>query len=147
MAMKIESPAFQNNAKIPSKHTCEGKDVSPPLNFTNIPDHAKSLVLIVDDPDAPSGTFDHWIVWNLPPDTHHLSEGASVPKQGTNGFRETRYRGPCPPPGKPHHYFFKLYALDILLDLPEGSRKAAVEGAMKGHILSEAQLIGLYQRS
>ncbi|MCE5319316.1 MAG: YbhB/YbcL family Raf kinase inhibitor-like protein [Parachlamydia sp.] len=144
--LKIESPAFKNKEKIPAKYTCEGKDRSPPLLFSCIPAKTKSLALIVDDPDAPMGTFDHWIAWNLPPTTTELAEGASVPSEGINGFGSSNYRGPCPPPGKPHHYFFKLYALDTTLDLEAGSTKAALENAMKGHILSEAELVGLYQR-
>jgi Raf kinase inhibitor-like YbhB/YbcL family protein len=92
------------------------------------------------------GTFDHWIAWNIPADTKSFAEGFHPPKQGINGFGQTRYRGPCPPPGRPHRYFFKLYALDTLLDLPDGSDKAALEEAMEGHILANAELIGLYQR-
>src|SRR5262245_5883190 len=144
--MKFTSSAFQNNQKIPKRYTCDGEDLSPPLHFGDIPEGTTSLALIVEDPDAPSGTFDHWIVWNLPPSNHELAEGAHVPKQGMNGFHERRYRGPCPPAGKPHHYVFKLYALDKLIDLSDGSPKAALENAMKGHILGQAQLIGIYQR-
>lgn len=146
VAMKFTSSAFQNNQKIPQKYTCEGEDVSPALHIADIPAGTQSLAIIVDDPDAPMGTFDHWIAWNLPPTTHDLPEGGKVPKQGTNGFRERRYRGPCPPHGKPHRYFFKLYALDTLIDIHEGSPKAALEQAMQGHILGQAQLVGLYQR-
>lgn len=144
--MKIESPAFANNQKIPKKHTCEGEDVSPALNFSDIPEGTHSLAIIVDDPDAPSGTFDHWLAWNIPAATKTLGEGANIPRQGTNGFGDTRYRGPCPPRGKPHRYFFKIFALDSLLFIPEGSNKEALEEAMEGHILGEAQLIGIYQR-
>jgi Raf kinase inhibitor-like YbhB/YbcL family protein len=145
--MKIKSSAFEHQGSIPAKYTCEGDDISPPLTFSGIPAEAESLVLILDDPDAPMGTFDHWLVWNLPPKQHHLSEGAkNLPVLGRNDFEELRYRGPCPPPGKPHRYFFKLYALDIQLDLPEGSSKDEVEEAMKGHILDKAELIGIYQR-
>lgn len=143
--MNIESPSFTNNQPIPKKYTCHGEDVSPPLTFSDVPDKAISLALIVDDPDAPSGTFDHWLVWNIPATTQHLSEGAKVPREGTNSFRETRYRGPCPPKGRPHHYFFKLYALDKILDIKAGSSKSDLEKAMKGHTLGQAQLIGLYQ--
>ncbi len=144
--MKIECSAFQNNQKIPTQYTCDGKDISPPLSFQEIPKGTKSLALIVYDPDAPMGTFDHWIAWNLPPDQMKLSEGGKVPHQGKNGFSETRYRGPCPPRGTSHHYFFKLFALDVLINLPEGSTKGALEEAMEGHVLGQAQLIGLYQR-
>lgn len=144
--MKIESSAFSEMGTIPQKYTCDGADVSPPLQISGIPAEAKSLVLIVDDPDAPSGTFDHWIAWNIDPGTKSLAEGVALSHQGTNGFRDTRYRGPCPPKGKPHRYLFKLYALDATLNLKAGSTKAAVEEAMQGHILAQAQLVGLYQR-
>jgi Raf kinase inhibitor-like YbhB/YbcL family protein len=144
--MIIESPAFEQNQTIPQRYTCDGEDLSPPLTFSGLPQGTASLALIVDDPDAPRGTFDHWIVWNIPSAQHDLKEGAHVPKEGAKGFGDTRYRGPCPPKGKPHHYFFKLYALDVPLNLPAGSTKAAVEEAMEGHILGKAQLIGLYQR-
>jgi Raf kinase inhibitor-like YbhB/YbcL family protein len=146
LAMKMTSSAFENNQNIPSKHTCEGQDVSPALHITDIPTGTKSLAIVVDDPDAPKGTFDHWIAWNIPANTKDLAEGASVPKQGTNGFSEQRYRGPCPPPGKPHRYFFKLYALDAMIDIPAGSSKKALEQAMEGHILGQTQLVGLYKR-
>ncbi len=122
------------------------------MKFLQLPSSVKSLVLIVDDPDAPRGTFDHWIVWNIPPRLEELSEGApelrvSVEsKQGINGFGQSIYRGPAPLPGKPHRYFFKLYALDRELSIPEGSKKTDVEKAMKGHIIERAELIGTYQR-
>jgi Raf kinase inhibitor-like YbhB/YbcL family protein len=145
--MKIESSAFANKDPIPKQYTCDGVDVSPPLQVSAVPPQTKSLVLIVDDPDAPHGTFDHWIVWNLPPDTKTLTEGGAVPREGINGFQDTRYRGPCPPKGKPHRYFFKLYALDKMLTLEEGSPKQAVEQAMQGHVLEQAELVGVYGRN
>lgn len=146
MPMLIES-VFENHQPIPARYTCDGEDVSPFLRFMNTPKNTKSLAIIVDDPDAPRGTFDHWIIWNLPPDLKQLSEGesSSSAKQGTNGFQQTGYRGPCPPPGKPHRYFFKLYALDALLPLSEGASKHELEQAMQGHILEKAELIGTYQ--
>lgn len=144
--MKIESPAFENYQPIPKQYSCEGANISPPMNFMDIPSDAKSLALIVDDPDAPGGTFDHWIVWNLSPNIGKLQEGARVDYEGTNGFGKSHYGGPCPPKGHPHHYFFKLYALDTFLDLPHGTGKRNVEEAMKGHILAETELIGTYQR-
>jgi len=144
--MKIDSPAFANHEPIPQKHTCDGEDVSPKLNFSDVPDEAKSLVLIVDDPDAPMGTFDHWITWNIAPDTDGIEEGGAVPIQGKNHFNELRYRGPCPPPGPSHRYFFKLYAISKELELPEGATKQRVEEAMDGHILAKAEIIGTYQR-
>lgn len=150
--MFIES-VFEFQQPIPDQYTCEGKNVSPPLKFLQVPVKAVSLVLIVDDPDAPRGTFDHWILWNLPPNVKGLTEGAKEltslsprPLQGTNGFGKTDYRGPCPPAGNAHHYHFKLYALDIQLSLPEGASKQEVERAMQGHILEQAELIGTYQR-
>lgn len=145
-AMHLESPAFELNQMIPKRYTCEGENLSPPLKFGELPNGTKSLVLIVDDPDAPMGTFDHWVAWNIPGNLHELKEGAKLAEEGTNGFGEKGYKGPCPPKGKPHRYFFTLFALDRELDLPLGSSKAAVKNAMKGHILGTAQTIGLYQR-
>ena len=144
--MKIESSAFKNRDKIPKKYTCEGDNVSPPLSFRDIPDGSKSLALIVDDPDAPHGTFDHWIIWDLPGNTVDLKEGTSASHNGKNSYGVLEYKGPCPPPGKPHRYFFKLYALDTLLNLKDGIEKKELENAMKGHILAEAELVGLFQR-
>lgn len=150
--MLIES-VFEANAFIPSEYTCDGENVSPPLKFLNVPQGVKSLVLIMDDPDAPRGTFDHWIVWNLPPSIKGLSEGAPElttlspkPLQGLNGFKKSYYQGPCPPAGEPHHYHFKLYALDCELSLLAGSSKQDVEKAMQGHIIEQTELIGLYQK-
>lgn len=145
--MHVESSAFKHSQPIPRKYTCEGEDVSPPLTFNNLPPGTKSLALVVDDPDAPRGTFDHWIVWNIPPTKVLLEEGGKVSKQGKNHFGELRYRGPCPPPGKPHRYFFKVYALDTVIDLEQGSSKEQLEEAMEGHVLSRAELVGTYQRN
>lgn len=144
--MEIKSPAFEHGQPIPKKYTCDGEDVSPPLTFSGVPNDAKSLALVVDDPDAPLGVFDHWIVWNLDPDLKELPENASVEKQGKNDFGESKYRGPCPPPGPAHRYRFKVYALDAMLDLPEGARKKELEKAMEGHILAKGELIGTYSR-
>lgn len=150
--MIIQSKVFEHQKPIPIRYTCEGEDLSPPLAFSGIPKAAKSLVLIVDDPDAPMGTFDHWIVWNIPPTLTGISEGAkelfenNKVLQGRNGYGNNFYGGPCPPPGKPHRYFFKLYALDTLINLKEGVSKSEVEKAMKGHILEQAEVIGTYQR-
>lgn len=144
--MKIESPAFASNEPIPSKFSCEGADVSPPLSIAGIPATAVSLAIIVDDPDAPMGTFVHWVAWNIDAVTTTLGEGFEVSAQGRNDFGESRYRGPCPPPGKPHRYFFKIYALDTSLDLPEGTTKEHLLSAMEGHILGQGELIGTYQR-
>lgn len=144
--MHIDSPAFQHEHTIPQKFTCQGEGVSPELTFTDIPPKTQSLVLIVDDPDAPSGTFDHWVVWNIPANTKNLKEGVSLKYQGKNGYGTIGYKGPCPPPGKPHRYFFKLYALEEELSLPENAGKHQVERAMEGHIIAQAELIGTYQR-
>jgi Raf kinase inhibitor-like YbhB/YbcL family protein len=145
--MKISSPAFENNSKIPEKYTCDGENINPPLKIEGVPKEAKSLVLSVDDPDAPMGTFLHWLVWNIPPETNFIEEN-SLPEgavQGKNDFGKENYGGPCPPFGT-HRYFFKLYALDKILNLPTGSNLKEVEKEMEGHILDKAQLIGLYQK-
>lgn len=144
--MQIDSPVFEQHSPIPKKYTCEGDDVSPPLAFRDIPAGTKTLALIMDDPDAPNGTFDHWIVWNITPSIKSLPENAKVPNQGKNSFRETEYGGPCPPPGPSHRYFFKLYALDTIVNLPNGSTKSELEEAMEGHILGRAELVGTYKR-
>lgn len=144
--MKIQSSVFGNNQPVPRKYTCEGEDVSPPLSFSDVPKEAKSIAVVVDDPDAPGGVFDHWVVWNIPASTKELPEGAKVEKQGKNDFGELRYRGPCPPRGSPHRYRFKAYALDAVLDLPAGIRKSELEKAMERHILAKAELVGTYRR-
>jgi hypothetical protein len=150
---EIKSQAFQNNGSIPSRHACDGANLSPALSWTDPPAGTKSYALIMDDPDAPMGTFVHWVLYNLPASARQLPEG--VPRtydlegggaQGVNDFPQTGYGGPCPPPGKPHRYFFKLYALDTTLDLPSGARKRDVEQAMKGHVLAESQWMGRYRR-
>jgi len=142
----IHSPAFQNGQRIPSKYTCDGDDVPPPLALENIPQYTVSLVLIVDDPDAPSGTWDHWILFNIPKDTTRIAE--DIAQTGTHGktsWGNTSYGGPCPPHST-HRYFFKIYALDTNLRLPEGSTKEEVLEAMKGHILKQSELMGTYTR-
>jgi Raf kinase inhibitor-like YbhB/YbcL family protein len=144
--MQIETPAFQQGQPIPKKYTCSGEDVSPGLIFRSIPKGTKSFAIIVDDPDAPHGTFDHWLAWNIPGNTTSLKEGEKVPNQGINGFQEVRYRGPCPPPGKAHRYFFKLFALDTTLHLADGASKEELEKTMEGHILDRAELIGTFKR-
>lgn len=151
--MIIESPAFNFGSEIPKKYSCEGADVSPELRFSEVPAGAKSLALICDDPDAPMGTWVHWVLFNLPPETKSLSEG--LPKtqyvlktavQGINDFGKVGYGGPCPPPGKPHRYYFALYALKAPLDLKPGATKAQLLEAMKGQISAEAKLMGTYKR-
>ena len=153
MPFSLQSTAFKEGADIPRQYTCEGADTSPALNWSEPPQKTQSFALIADDPDAPVGTWVHWVAWNIPASTRQLPEnvakGADLAgggRQGTNDFRKTGYGGPCPPPGKPHRYFFKLYALDATLDLKPGAGKKDVEQAMKGHVLAEAQLMGKYQR-
>jgi hypothetical protein len=144
--MKLISTAFADNGMIPPRYTCDGPNVSPPLAISGVPEGAKALALVMDDPDAPSGTFDHWIVWNVPPETTAIEEGRQPQGvAGKNDFGRLTYGGPCPPSGI-HTYRFKLYALDARLSLKEGSRKMALEEAMKGHILAEALLRGKYSR-
>ena len=144
--MKITSSAFQEGGNIPSKFTCDGSDTSPPLQITGVPSEAKSLVLIADDPDAPSGLFTHWLVWNIPPQTNSIAEG-SAPKgvQGTNDFGKSGYGGPCPPPGT-HRYSFKIFALDRELDLRAGAKRSQLDAAMKGHVIAQGELVGRYAR-
>jgi hypothetical protein len=144
--MQIKSSAFANNQKLPERYTCDGAKVNPPLTFEGIPSETKSLVLIFDDPDAPSGDFVHWLLWNIKPDTYSINEH-SVPSgavQGLNGYSRYAYGEPCPPSGS-HHYTFKLYALDTVLSIPNSSTKADLLVAMEHHILAQASLIGIYR--
>ncbi|MDD3374679.1 MAG: YbhB/YbcL family Raf kinase inhibitor-like protein [Candidatus Omnitrophica bacterium] len=145
-AMKITSPEFKHNEMIPKKFTCQGEDVSPTLLISDIPVNAKSLVLIVDDPDAPIGNWDHWIVYNIMPQTSRIEEGSIPGKQALNDFNRGDWGGPCPPSGT-HRYFFKIYALNKILTLDENSRKSDVESAMSGCIIDQAQMIGLYKKT
>lgn len=153
MNIQLTSTAFADGLPIPTKYTCDGSDISPPLAWANAPANVKSYTLIADDPDAPVGTWVHWVIYNLPPSATALAENTpksdSLPdgaKQGVNDFRKTGYGGPCPPPGKAHRYFFKLYALDTTLDLPSGATKKDLLKAMEGHVLAQGQLMGTYQR-
>jgi Raf kinase inhibitor-like YbhB/YbcL family protein len=153
MSVEITSTAFQPGATIPKKHTGDGGDRSPPLAWSNPPAGTKSFALICDDPDAPRGTWVHWVLFNLPGEARHLEEGvpttetiAGGAKQGKNDFGNIGYGGPAPPKGKPHRYFFKLYALDVDLELPPGATKSQVVEAMKGHVLAEGKLMGTYGR-
>lgn len=143
-AMKITSPAFKHNEYIPAKYTCEGEDINPELSISDIPEGAKSLALIMDDPDAPMGVWVHWVVFDIPV-TARIEENSVPGKLGITNSGRKDYHGPCPPSGT-HHYFFKLYALDARLNLKEGVSKGQLEKAMQGHILDKAELIGLYQR-
>ena len=149
--LEIISDAFKQGETIPQQYTCDGDDISPNLTWDRPPDGSKELVLICDDPDAPGGTWDHWIVYNLPPDESGLPEGLTkeIPGggiQGKNSWRQNRYGGPCPPKGPAHRYFFRLYAVDKKLDLQPGATKAEVEKAMEGHILAQGELMGKYGR-
>jgi Raf kinase inhibitor-like YbhB/YbcL family protein len=144
--MKVTSSAFQDGGNIPSKFTCDGADSSPPLQIAEVPSGAKSLAFIVDDPDAPSGLFTHWMVWNIPPQTGTVGEG-SAPKgvHGTNDFGKSGYGGPCPPSGS-HRYYFKIFALDRELDLPAGAKRGQLDAAIKGHVVAQGELMGRYSR-
>lgn len=150
--MVITSGAFEHEGTIPDAYSCDGADISPELNWTGVPEGTQSLVLILDDPDAPGGTFTHWVIYNIPADATGLEENipkiatlASGALQGRNSFGSIGYGGPCPPLGQSHRYFFKLYALDITLDLGSGASKAQVLAAMEGHILAEAEIMGNFQ--
>jgi Raf kinase inhibitor-like YbhB/YbcL family protein len=140
----ISSPAFGQNKAIPAKYTCDGANVNPPLQIRGIPEGAKSLVLIVEDPDAPMGLWIHWVVWNVPI-TSTISENSIPGMEGTTTSKKRRYGGPCPPSGT-HRYFFKVYALDTRLDLSGDAQKRDVEEAMQNHILAKGELVGLYSR-
>lgn len=146
--MQITSPMFENEQSIPTQYTCDGEDISPPLVFLEVPEETQSLALIVDDPDAPGKVWTHWVVFNIPPHIHEISEGkppvGSI--QGTNDFQRTGYGGPCPPAGV-HHYYFTLYALDGLLDLPSGCDKKEVLQAIESRVIQQAELIATYKRS
>lgn len=146
-ALNLSSPSFKQNETIPSKYTCDGADVNPPLVIRNVPQGARSLALIVDDPDAPAGTWVHWVLWNIGPKTTMIDENSvpSAARQGMNDFRKRDYGGPCPPSGT-HRYFFKLYALDTMPDLGPDATKASLERAMRGHIIAHAELIGTYTK-
>jgi hypothetical protein len=144
---KVSGPAFENNGPIPAKFTCDGTNINPPLKIENIPREAKSLALVFDDTDAPRGSYVHWILWNIDPAVKEIREN-SVPEgaiQGTNDFKKQNYGGPCPPT-RAHRYVFKVYALDLRLNLDSGTTKAALEKAMEGHVIARAQLTGTYKR-
>ncbi len=151
--ISISAQAFRAGENIPAEYTCDGKNISPALSWSGIPAGAKSIALIMDDPDAPGGTFVHWVLYNVSPDTQKLPKGiprnetlADGSRQGNTSYGRPGYGGPCPPAGKPHRYYFKIYALDIKLDLSHGATKADVERAMKGHMLAQGELLGKYGR-
>ena len=149
MAIQLSSPAFRSGEAIPRKYTCDGNDVSPPLEWTGVPDGTRSLALIVDDPDAPRGTWTHWIVTNLDAATTSLPEGGPLParaREGRNDFKRPGYGGACPPPGTSHRYFFRLYALDSELDVQANATREAVLDAMRDHVLAQGELMGTYER-
>ncbi len=151
--MLLTSPVFKHNTSIPPKYTCDGSNVSPPLEISDVPVNAKSLALIMDDPDIPDfvkqkfgiQVWDHWIVFNIPPTKTKIAEGENPGTKGKGTYPHLNYGGPCPP-DREHRYFFKLYALDARLDLPEGSDKKQLEAAMKGHIIEQCELVGRYER-
>ena len=152
-AFELASDAFENNGYIPARYTCKGEDVSPPLSWSDVPKGTKSFVLIMDDPDAPMGTWIHWVAYNIPGGSRSLEENIpqrisfdSGMKQGINSFRRVGYGGPCPPPGPAHRYFFQLYAIDTQLDLLPGATKGAVLKAIQGHVIDRTQLIGIFKR-
>lgn len=152
MTIELTSPAFGQGEAIPTKYTCDGEDISPPLQWQNLPDGTESLAFIMDDPDAPRGTWVHWVLYDIPAAASELPENVApantVPgggSQGTSSFRRVGYDGPCPPGGS-HRYFFKLYALDSRLDLAAGATKEQLLAAMEGHILAQGELMGAYAR-
>lgn len=151
MAFQLFSTAFANGGWIPDLHTCQGADLSPALEWSGEPAGTRSLALIVDDPDAPAGIWNHWLLWEIPPTTHNLAQGfkpGSVGLSGRNDFGRTGYGGPCPPKGHgPHRYFFKMYALGLDgLGLQEGKKRADLDRAISGHVLAEAQFLGRFER-
>lgn len=143
--LSVKSPAFNQGELIPKKYTCDGEDINPPLIIEGVPKEAKTLVLAMDDPDAPSGTWDHWIVWNIAASTAKIGEDSVPGVEGKNSFGQTGYGGPCPPSGT-HRYFFKVYALDIQLNLTGRSKKKDAEKVMQGHVLAKGELMGVYRR-
>ncbi|ADI73657.1 PEBP family protein [Methanohalobium evestigatum Z-7303] len=142
--IEVTSSAFKHNGEIPKKYSCDGEDINPDLQFSNVPSGTESLVLIMDDPDAPVGTFTHWVVWNIDPSSS-IKENSVPGVQGANSFGKSSYGGPCPPSGT-HRYFFRVYALDTKLDKSEGATKKEVEKAMEGHVVGKGELMGNYSR-
>jgi hypothetical protein len=146
--MKMSSTAFSEGMAIPRKYTCDDQNISPQLAWSGVPAGTRSLALVMDDPDASSGSFVHWVLFDIPSAFSELREGVQrVGVPGSNSFRKLGYNGPCPPPGPAHRYFFKLYALDTILELHPGASKAELESAMQGHTLESAQCMGRYSRS
>ena len=151
MAFKLVTSAFEEGGAIPTLHTCEGADISPSLEWSDEPRDTKSYALIADDPDAPAGTWNHWLLWDIPASVHTLAQGfkpGMVGASGANDFGKPGYGGPCPPPGHgPHRYFFKIHALDVeSLSLRAGARRADLDRALRGHVLAQTQYMGRYER-
>jgi Raf kinase inhibitor-like YbhB/YbcL family protein len=153
MSFALQTNAFSPGGTIPKKYTCDASDVSPELTWSGAPAGTQAFALIVDDPDAPAGTWTHWIAWDIPASATKLPEGlpkdetlADGTRQGKNDFKRIGYNGPCPPPGKPHRYFFKLYALGSKLEVKAGASRSELESAMKGHVLGQAEVMGKYGR-
>jgi len=144
--LQIASPAIADGATIPTQFTCSGANQSPPLSWSGVPQGTKSLALLVEDPDAPAGTFVHWVVYDIPPSSGGFKPGAADGKEGANGMGADKYMGPCPPPGKPHHYHFRLFALDWNPNLEANPTGQALRGAMTGHIIESAELVGIFSR-
>ena len=151
--MTVSSTAFKNNAAIPQRFSCQGDDISPALSWSSAPEETKSFALILEDPDAPHGTFYHWVIYNIPATEHGLAENIArrepLPngaRQGINSAQQLGFMGPCPPAGKAHRYYFKLYALDTEINIPGEATHNKLESAMRGHILAEGEIMGTYQR-
>lgn len=148
MPLQLSSPAFSSGSEIPRKYTCDGQDVAPPLEWSGVPEHSKSVALICEDPDAPSGTFTHWVLYDIPASTRELPEHPTLGRPGVNSFGQPGFGGPCPPTRDPaHHYHFHLYALDLESIGPAGLSNEAARHAMEGHVVAECELVGTYQRA
>jgi Raf kinase inhibitor-like YbhB/YbcL family protein len=153
VSFAVKSPAFSNGGEIPRRFTCSGEDVSPGVSWSDLPQKAHSVALVADDPDAPGGTWTHWVIWNIPVGANSLPEAVPAreslengARQGRNDFNRIGYGGPCPPPGRPHRYFFRLYALDMNLDVNAGASRSELENAMKAHIVAQAEWMGMFKR-
>lgn len=146
--LELTSDSFSEGEPVPERHTCSGDGASPPLAWSGVPDGTRTMALIVHDPDAPSGDFVHWLAWNIDPADGGIEEGTPAPVEGTHGFGDPGYAGPCPPPGHgPHRYFFRLYALDTGLELEPGASREELEAAFEGRVLAEAELMGTFERT
>ncbi|MGC9490353.1 MAG: YbhB/YbcL family Raf kinase inhibitor-like protein [Thermovirgaceae bacterium] len=148
MTFIIRSAAFEDGGRIPLEYTCDGKDISPALQWEGEPEDTRSFALVMDDPDAPVGTFSHWILWNIPRETHSIPEGGTTGTEGRNGFGRIGYGGPCPPKGHgPHRYFFRIFALNVpSLDLKKGATRKELTRAIEPHVLATAECVGIYER-